>query len=75
MKLLAIICMLSLSNTQAKPLMIAHAGGGINGLSYSNSIEALDLNYDKGFRIFELDFSWTSEGQSVFALLGDCCVF
>ncbi len=50
---------------QAQPLMIAHAGGGINGQNYSNSIEALDLNYTKGFRYFEMDFSWTSDGELV----------
>ena len=50
---------------QAQPLMIAHAGGGINGQNYSNSIEALDLNYTKGFRYFEMDFSWTADGELV----------
>ena len=50
---------------QAQPLMIAHAGGGINGMNYSNSIEALEANYAKGFRVFEIDFSWTRDGQLV----------
>jgi glycerophosphoryl diester phosphodiesterase len=45
--------------------MIAHAGGGFNGQTYSNSLEALNYNYDKGFRIFEIDFSWTSDQQLV----------
>ena len=49
----------------SKPLMIAHAGGGIKGQNYSNSIEALDLNYAKGFRYFEIDFSWSSDRQLV----------
>lgn len=52
-------------NSNAKPLLIAHAGGGINGQNYSNSLEALNLNYAKGFRTFEIDFSWTSDGQLV----------
>lgn len=51
--------------TQPQPLMIAHAGGGINGQNYSNSIEALEINYTKGFRYFEIDFSWTSDGELV----------
>jgi glycerophosphoryl diester phosphodiesterase len=51
--------------SQAKPLMIAHAGGGINNQNYSNSIEALDHNYAKGFRYFEIDFSWTNDDQLV----------
>jgi len=53
------------SNVMADPLMIAHAGGGIDGVSYTNSIEALDSNYEKGFRYFEIDFSWTSDNQLV----------
>ncbi len=51
--------------SQAQPLMIAHAGGGINGHNYSNSLEALEYNYNKGFRTFEIDFSWTSDDQLV----------
>lgn len=53
------------TQVQTKPLMIAHAGGGIDGINYSNSLEALDKNYTKGFRYFEIDFSWTSDKQLV----------
>ncbi len=49
----------------SQPLMIAHAGGGINGQNYTNSLEALTMNYAKGFRYFEMDFSWTSDQQLV----------
>lgn len=45
--------------------LIAHAGGGIDGLTYTNSLEALESNYEKGFRYFELDFEWTSDGELV----------
>jgi len=31
--------------------MIAHAGGGIDGMNYSNSLEALEANYVKDFVI------------------------
>jgi glycerophosphoryl diester phosphodiesterase len=44
---------------------IAHAGGGINGMDYTNSIDALDLNKRAGFSYFELDFSFTSDGNMV----------
>ena len=44
---------------------IAHAGGGINGKTYTNSFQALDFNYAKGFELFEIDFSWTSDNQLV----------
>jgi len=47
------------------PVFIAHAGGGINNQTYTNSLEALNLNYEKGYRFFELDFSWTSDGELV----------
>ena len=42
---------------------IAHAGGGIDGNTYTNSLEALNENYNKGFRFFELDISVTSDGK------------
>ena len=44
---------------------IAHAGGGINNLSYTNCLEALDLNYKLGHRLFEIDFSWTSDNKLI----------
>ena len=46
---------------------IAHAGGGIDGLTYTNSKEALDLSYKKGFRLFELDIIETQDGKFVAA--------
>ncbi len=48
-----------------EPLMIAHAGGGYADQNYTNSIQALQHNYDLGFRFFEMDFSWTADGQLV----------
>ncbi|WP_066297150.1 phosphatidylinositol-specific phospholipase C/glycerophosphodiester phosphodiesterase family protein [Bacillus sp. FJAT-29937] len=41
--------------------LIAHAMGGINGKTYSNSLEAFEHNYNLGYRIFEVDFSLTSD--------------
>ncbi len=38
------------------PTRIAHAGGAFGALRYTNSLEALDLNYARGVRWFELDF-------------------
>lgn len=46
---------------------IAHAGGKIDEYTYTNSLEALDLNYAKGFRLFELDILKTIDGQFVAA--------
>jgi len=44
---------------------IAHAGGGIEGNTYTNSFQALDFNIQNGFTFFEIDFSWTKDGQLV----------
>ena len=44
---------------------IAHAGGGINGETYTNSLEALDNSYENNFSYFELDFILTSDEQAV----------
>ncbi len=48
-----------------KPLFIAHASGGINGLTYLNSLEALNHNYQLGHRFFEVDFNWTADDKLV----------
>jgi len=46
---------------------IAHAGGEVDGVKSTNSKEALDENYKKGFRLFELDIIETSDGKLVAA--------
>jgi glycerophosphoryl diester phosphodiesterase len=46
---------------------IAHAGGKIEGKVYTNSLEALNLSYQKGFRLFELDIIQTIDGEFVAA--------
>jgi glycerophosphoryl diester phosphodiesterase len=45
--------------------LVAHAGGAIHGLTYTNSRDALDHSYATGYRVFELDFNWTSDGHLV----------
>jgi len=47
------------------PILVAHAGGGFDGRVVQNSREALDDNYAKGFRYFEIDFCWTSDNRLV----------
>ncbi len=47
------------------PLLVAHAGGGIGELRYTNSREALDEAAAHGFRLVELDFSFTRDGHLV----------
>ena len=47
---------------------IAHAGGAIDGHAYTNTKNvALDQNYEKGFRFFELDIIQTSDDKYVAA--------
>ncbi len=46
---------------------IAHAGGEVNGIKSTNSKDALDQNYAKGFRLFELDIIETSDRKLVAA--------
>jgi hypothetical protein len=44
---------------------IAHGGGMIDHEIYTNSLEALNYNYKKGFRLFELDFRKTSDNKII----------
>lgn len=48
-----------------KKYLIAHAGGSVYGLSYTNSLEAIEKAYKNGFRYIELDFQLTSDGHIV----------
>lgn len=46
---------------------IAHAGGGIDGYTYTNSKEALLQSLNKGYKYIELDFCLTSDKHLVCA--------
>jgi glycerophosphoryl diester phosphodiesterase len=46
---------------------IAHAGGAMDGINYTNCVEALDLSYSKGCKLFELDLCETTDGKIVAA--------
>ncbi|MGP0587927.1 phosphatidylinositol-specific phospholipase C/glycerophosphodiester phosphodiesterase family protein [Paenibacillus timonensis] len=45
--------------------MVAHAMGGIEGLTYTNSYDAFLANYQKGLRVFEVDLLLSSDGRLV----------
>ncbi len=47
------------------PKEIVHAGGAIDGVVGTNSLEALDESYEKGYRFLELDFLLSSDGIPV----------
>jgi len=48
-----------------KERLIAHAGGGVDGQLYIESLEALNRSYQRGFRFFELDLRKSSDGHYV----------
>jgi glycerophosphoryl diester phosphodiesterase len=50
---------------QMGSLDIAHAMGAIDGDIYTNSLDAFEYNYSRGYRVFEVDLSWTSDGELV----------
>lgn len=44
---------------------VAHALGGINGMTNTNTFEAMQNSYKNGFRLFEVDILPTSDGHLV----------
>lgn len=44
---------------------VAHALGGIDNYSYTNSKEAIELSLSKGFKLFELDIKLTKDNKLV----------
>ena len=44
---------------------IAHALGGVGGKTYTNSPQALEHNYNKGFKVFEVDLDFTSDDELI----------
>jgi len=51
--------------TEAANRLVAHAGGNINGVQGTDTIEAVMVNYNLGHRVFELDFNLTSDNVLV----------
>ncbi|MGE7795268.1 glycerophosphodiester phosphodiesterase family protein [Lysinibacillus fusiformis] len=45
--------------------LIAHAFGAVDGKDYTNSFEAFEQNYKKGYRVFEVDFLLTSDNRLI----------
>ena len=48
-----------------KGCYIAHAFGGIDGFTYTNSLEAFKQNYSLGHRVYEVDMDYTQDDYSV----------
>ncbi len=47
--------------------LVAHAFGMVDGESYTNSIEAFNVSYKQGFRLFEVDFMPLKDGNIITA--------
>lgn len=45
--------------------LVAHAGGAFEGSTYTNSMDALEYNYGKGVRVFEVDMIFSSDCRLV----------
>ena len=45
--------------------LLAHAMGGIGESTYTNSLEAFELAYKNGFRVYEVDLTVTKEGRVI----------
>lgn len=50
-------------NNRYKPVLIAHAGGAINGLKYTNTIEAVTNSRANDFTYYEIDILESKDGQ------------
>ena len=51
-----------LNNQNFESNFIAHAAGGIDSYTYTNSIEALEKSINSGFNLIEIDLMETSDG-------------
>ena len=47
------------------PRYIAHGGGAVGNIYKSNSLTALSQTYARGYRYFEIDLNWTTDGALV----------
>ncbi|MDP1611946.1 MAG: glycerophosphodiester phosphodiesterase family protein [Sulfuritalea sp.] len=58
----------SISDWRTDPaVFIAHGGGGIDGKTYTSSLEAVELSIRRGYRMIELDLQVTTDGYLVAA--------
>ena len=51
----------------AKGKIVAHAGGGVAGTAYTNSVEALTETLNKNVKCVEIDFAWSADHRLVCA--------
>lgn len=63
--LLFLAAMCSAWTVSASPRLIAHAGGSIDGVTYTNSLEAVEHALANGWQYIELDLAFTCDGMLV----------
>ena len=52
-------------DTENGPISVYHAGGTVCGIGTTNSLEAIDESYRKGYDYIEIDFLWTTDKELV----------
>ncbi len=63
--LLLLSCADSNNSSSFNPVLIAHAGGAVDGASMTNSLEAICAARDKGYKYIELDLCLTADSNLV----------
>jgi glycerophosphoryl diester phosphodiesterase len=53
------------------PIIILHAGGGVNGLRYLNAQETFEGYYQQGYRYFEYDLKLSTDGKLIASHAGE----
>jgi glycerophosphoryl diester phosphodiesterase len=57
-----VISLNTLTHGNSKAAFVAHAMGEIDGRAYTDSLDAFNLNYKRGFRLFECDLVYLEDG-------------
>lgn len=64
----------NINNNQTEnssPIVILHAGGGYDGLTYLNAQETFNIYYQQGYRYFEYDVKLSSDGKIIGSHAGE----
>ena len=56
-------------------IIMAHAGGGFDGINYLNAKESFLPHYNEGTRVFEYDFVLSSDNEVITSHIWDDHIF
>lgn len=56
---------------EVSPVVILHAGGGVDGLRYLNAQETFETYYQQGYRYFEYDLKLSTDGKLIASHAGE----